>query len=83
VAAGVVALPQLAQRQLAANIPDLDVHIGQREGRDILADGRDRLELGVWVFGQEERLRLFMEGRLAGVVEAEKDDRIFYSAVSS
>lgn len=29
------------------------------------------------MFGQEERLRLFMEGCLAGVVEAEEDDGIF------
>lgn len=77
VAAGVVALPQLAQAQLAADVPDLEVHVGEREGRNILADRRHRLQLGIWAFGQEERLGLFVEGRLAGVVEAEKDHRVF------
>ena len=74
VAAGVVALPQLAQAQLAADVPDLHVHVGQGDGRDILTDCRHRLELGLRVVGQEERLDLLVEGRLAGIVEAEEDD---------
>jgi hypothetical protein len=70
VAAGIVTLPQLAQAHLAAHVPDLEVHIGQGEGRDILANRGHGLKLGIGVFGQEERLCLFVEGRLAGIIEA-------------
>jgi len=38
VAGGVVALPELAERVLAANVPDLEIHVWQGDGRDILAD---------------------------------------------
>lgn len=73
VAAGVVALPQLAQAELAAHVPDLDVHVRQRQRRHVLAHRRHRLQLRVRVLGQEERLRLLVERRLARVVQPEQD----------
>jgi hypothetical protein len=43
-----------------------------------LADGRDGLELGRRVVGQEDGLDLLVESGLAGVVEAEEEDRVFW-----
>lgn len=77
VAAVVVALPQLAQGVLAAHVPDLEVHVGQGQGRDILADGGHGLELGRGRVGQVHGLDLFVKGGLAGIVEAEEDDGVF------
>lgn len=76
-AARVVALPELAEGQLPADVPDLEVQVGQGDGRDVLADGRDGLEFRGGVVGVEEGLDLFVEGGLAGVVEAEEDDGVF------
>lgn len=79
VTAGIVALPQLTQTQLAAYIPDLEVHIRQRQRRHVLADSRYGLELRVRVLGKEERLGLLVERRLAGIVESQEYDRVFFS----
>jgi hypothetical protein len=49
VAGGVVALPQPAQRVLAAHVPDLEVHVGQGYDGEVLADGGDGVELWVGV----------------------------------
>ena len=76
--AGVVALPQAAQAQLAADVPDLEVHVRQVDGGHVLSDGRHGAELRVRVLGQEQRLRLLVERRLARVVEPEEDHRVFY-----
>ena len=70
-------MPQRAQGELAADVPELQVHVGQGDGGDILADCRDRSQLGLGLVGVEERFDLFVEGGLAGVVEAEEDDGIF------
>lgn len=77
-AAGVIALPQLAQGVLAAHVPQLDVHVWQGYGRDVLADSGDRLELRLGRIGEVHGFDLFVEGRLAGIVEAEEDDGVFY-----
>lgn len=63
---------------LAANVPELDVHVWQRYGRDVLADGGDRLELRLGRIGEVHGFDLFVEGCLAGIVEAEEDDGVFY-----
>jgi hypothetical protein len=73
----VIALPELAQRVLPSNIPDLEVHVGQRDGGDILADCRYGFEFGGGVGGEEERFHLFVEGGFTGVVEAEEEDGVF------
>jgi hypothetical protein len=35
------------------------------------------LEFRSWIVGKEEGLDLFVEGGLAGIVEAEEEDRVF------
>ncbi|ROV88279.1 hypothetical protein VSDG_09013 [Cytospora chrysosperma] len=74
---GVVALPQPAQRELAAHVPELDVHVRERDGRHVLPDRGHRVELGLWPVRHEEGLYLLVEGGLAGIVEAEEDHRVF------
>lgn len=59
---------------LAAYIPHLEIHIGQRDSRDVLADCRNGLQFRGGVGGEEEGFDLFVEGRLAGVVETEEED---------
>ena len=61
---------------LAAHVPDLEVHVVKGDGGDVLADGRDggfARSRGVVVEG----LDAGEEGRFAGVVEAEEEDRVF------
>ena len=74
---------------MPAYIPDLQVHVRQRDCGDILADGRD----GVACCSGGRRISLFAEGRVYGgveegfylaeeggfarIVEAEKDDGVF------
>jgi hypothetical protein len=43
-----------------------------------LADRGNRLELGLGAVRMEEGLDLLVECGLAGVVEAEEDDRVFW-----
>lgn len=69
--AGVIALPQSAEGVLAPDVPDLEVHVGKGDSRDILTDRRDGLHFGRWVRGEEDGLDLFVECGFAGVVEAE------------
>jgi hypothetical protein len=74
---------------LSSHVPDLDVHLGQVQGSDILADGGDGIacvfggggvacgaESGVG--GGIERFDLVEERGFAGVVEAEEEDGVFY-----
>lgn len=80
-AAGVVALPEASHGDLAADIPDLQVHIGQGDSRDILPDGWNSLA-GVWgrgAFGtgEEESFDLGEEGGFAGIIQAEEEDGVF------
>lgn len=69
VAHGVVARPHGAQRVLAADVPDLEVHVRQGDGGDVLADGRD----GRFAGGRGLVVEGFDGGeqrRFPGVVEA-------------
>lgn len=72
VAGRVVALPEFAQGVLAAYVPDLEVHVWHRDRGYVLSDCGHGFELGVGVGGEEERFDLFVEGRFAGIVEAEE-----------
>lgn len=65
---------------LASNIPDLEVHVVERDGSDVLADGWDG-GFGGPTYG---RAGIIVEGfnggeesGFAGVVEAEEEDGIF------
>lgn len=61
---------------LAAHVPDLEVHVVERDGGDVLADGRD----GGFVGGGSVVVEGFdggEEGGFAGVVEAEEEDGVF------
>lgn len=75
-AAGVVALPQAAQRVLATDVPDLEVQVRQRYRGDVLADRGDGFEVGV-VRAAVDGADLLEEGGFAGVVEAEEEDGVF------
>ena len=80
-ARGVVGLPEPAETVLAADVPDLQVdgRVGRREGdgRDILADGGDGLE--VWVGGRVGAFYLFEERSFSCIVEAEEEDGVLCS----
>ena len=65
----VVALPELAQRVLSANIPYFEVHVWESNSRNILADGRDSFQFRGGGPREEEGLHLFVEGGFAGIVE--------------
>lgn len=85
----VVALPQASQAHLPADIPDLEVHVWQGDGGDILPDGRHGVASGggwggvaVGVKGVE-RFDLREESGFAGVVEAEQEDGVFWEEVVS
>lgn len=77
----VIALPELAESVLTADVPDLEVHVWEGQGGHVLADGGHGVELGIWLAGQEEGLCLLVEGRLAGIVETEEDDGVFWWVV--
>lgn len=65
---------------LAADVPDLEVHVVEGDGGDVLADGGD----GGFVGGQGVVVEGFdggEEGGFAGVVEAEEEDRVLYRRV--
>lgn len=86
VTAGVVTLPETSHGDLTADIPDLQVHIRQGEGRNVLADSgggfagiRGGSALGT---GEKEGLDLGEEGGFASIVEAEKEDGVFWAQVS-
>ncbi len=81
VARGVVALPELSQRVLSADVPDFKVNVWEGDGGHILADRGDGFEFGVGVGGEVEGFDLFVEGGFAGVVEAEEENRVFYPVV--
>lgn len=71
VADGIVARPHGAQGVLAAHVPDLEVHVVEGDGGDVLAHGRHGRfggARGVVVEGFDGG----EEGRFAGVVEAEE-----------
>lgn len=63
-------MPQGAKGELAADVPELQIHVGKGDGGDILADRRNRSQLGLGLVGVEESFDLFVEGGLSGVVEA-------------
>lgn len=67
---------------LAANIPDLEVDVGQVDGRDILADGGNGIEFWMEVRA-EEGLDLLEQCCLSGVVESEKEDGILWLVASA
>ena len=62
---------------LSAHVPDLEVHIGQVDGGDVLADGGHGFGGRGWVRGEVEGFDGGEERRFAGVVEAEEEDRVF------
>jgi hypothetical protein len=62
---------------LPAHIPDLEVHIWQSDGADILPYRWDCFQFWGGVLRVEKRFDLFMEGGFAGIVEAEEDYRVF------
>ncbi len=65
---------------LAAHVPDLEVHVVEGDGGDVLADGRD----GGFGGGGGLVVEGFdggEEGRFAGVVEAEEEDGVFWERV--
>lgn len=75
VADGKVGRPHAAEGVLAADVPDLQVHVGQGDGGDILTDGGD----GGFAGRRGVRVEGFdggEEGGFAGVVEAEEEDGI-------
>lgn len=74
----VVALPQLAQRVLTADVPDLEVHVGEGDGADILADCGHGALGGRWRVGEVNGFNGTEECGFAGVVEAEEEDGIFW-----
>lgn len=82
VAGGVVGLPELAQRVLAADVPDLEVHVWENDGGDVLADGGDSFEVGGrgggGAVGVEDGFYLLVKGGLACVVEAEEEEGVFF-----
>ncbi len=71
VADGIVARPHGAQGVLAADVPDLEVHVVERDGGDVLADGGDGGFAGGWGV-VVEGFDGGEEGGFAGVVEAEE-----------
>ena len=84
VAHAVVGRPDVAERVLPTYVPDLEVHVWEVEGGDVLADGGDggfRVDGRGGVGGEgsgEERFERIEEGGFAGVVEAEEEDGIFW-----
>lgn len=72
-------MPEPAERVLASYVPDLEIHIGEGDGRDVLTDGGDGVEFGGCGggVGAEEGFDLFVEGGFAGIVEAEEEDGVF------
>lgn len=60
---------------LTADIPNLEVDVGQVNCRDILANGGDGIELRVKVRA-EEGFDLFEQGCLSSVVESKKENGI-------
>lgn len=66
---------------LPSDIPDLEVHIAQVDGRDILPYRRDRLLSSGRGRGEVKRFDGGKEGRLAGIVEAKEKDGILCRSV--
>jgi hypothetical protein len=70
---------------LAADVPYLEVDGWvwgwEREGSHVLADGGDRLQVGVR--GCVGCLDLLEERRLAGIVEAEEKNRVLCGALAT
>ncbi len=77
---------------MAADIPDLEVHVGEGNGCDVLADrgnsvprcgggGGFALRPGKRIDGGiEEGFYLREEGGFAGVVKAKEEDGVFWGA---
>jgi hypothetical protein len=86
VAGGVVGLPEVAHCELPADVPDLEVHVGQGYNRDVLADCGDCFAQGgggigggvCGVGGDVELFDAVEEGGFAGVVEAKEEDGVFW-----
>ena len=76
-AAAVIALPEVAQGVLSADIPELEIHVREIDGSDVLADGGDGFRGGEGVRGEVEGFDAGEEGGFAGVVEAEEEDGVF------
>ena len=84
-AAAVVALPQAPEAVLPAHVPDLQVHVGQRDGLDVLADGGHGAGVDASGGGGVIEVEVFdggEEGRFARVVEAEEEDGVLCGKVS-
>jgi hypothetical protein len=63
---------------LASNIPDLEIEVRKRYGRDILADRGDGFE--IWMeMRRVSGFDLFEQSSFACVVKAEKEDGVFLS----
>lgn len=82
----VVALPEAAEGELAADVPEFEVHVWEGDGSDVLADGGDGVA-GCWVGfvgggGGEgggggrvvKGFDLVEESGFAGIVEAKEED---------
>ncbi len=89
----VVALPQPPEGRLAAYIPELEVHVRQIDGGDILADGWDGVacccawligsstSIGGGIGGLVEGLDLVEEGFVRPIFEGEKGGMVRDSRV--
>jgi len=67
---------------LPAYVPDLEIHVAEIDGRDVLADGGDGFLGGGGGGGEVEGFDGGEEGGLAGVVEAEEEDGVFCTAIN-
>lgn len=54
VAARVIAMPEITKGELAADVPELEVHVVEGNGRDVLADGWHGLEFRLGVVREED-----------------------------
>lgn len=61
---------------LAADVPDLEVHVWQGDGGDILSYCRHGAEFWRRVAGQKDGFHLFVKSGFAGVVETEEQDGV-------
>lgn len=65
---------------LPAYVPDLEIHIAEIDGRNVLADSGDGFLGRGRGGGKVERFDGGEEGGFAGVVEAEEEDGVFCAA---
>jgi len=67
---------------LPAYVPDLEIHVAEIDGRDVLANGGDGFLSGRGGGGEVEGFDGGEEGGFAGVVEAEEEDGVFYTPIN-